>query len=140
MFWFNSAAASFGLALLAWRFQVLGTPDDQLTRSAAGIIAQIGATMLGFVLAALAIVATVVNTRLLRNMLKTGHYKVLLERMFGTVAACGIATLMGLSFVFLPPKLGTLHCYCLMALVLFATLCLYDMSRKFWLVLSHVQS
>lgn len=51
------------------------------------VIAQIAATMMGFLLAALAILASIAGMRLLRNLQRTGHFSVLLSRLF-IAAAC----------------------------------------------------
>lgn len=137
MFWLKALAFSAALTLAARYFCVLGSPDAERVREVSALAAQIFATMLGFVLAALAIVATVVNTRLLRNMLKTGHYLVLMQRMFGTVAICGIATLVSLGLVLLPST--SADCiYVVLGVVVLSTISLVDMSRKFWMVLANV--
>jgi uncharacterized membrane protein len=126
-------AASYG----AWHYDILKELHDSDLRSAAGIIAQIGATMLGFVLAALSILATIANTRLLRNMQRTGHYRILLQRMFGAFVAFGIVTLAGLLMVF-TPKLQPIFSYILLGLIMLAAILLVDVSRKFWIVLHHI--
>lgn len=47
-----------------------------------GTLAQISATMLGFMMAVLAILASISNTRLIRNMQRSGHYHVMLKMIF----------------------------------------------------------
>lgn len=49
--------------------------------SLASAVASIAGTMLGFLLAALAVLASIAGSRLLRNMQRTGHYQVLLHRL-----------------------------------------------------------
>jgi hypothetical protein len=66
----------------------VGVPNIEVgdLRQIASTVAQIAATMMGFLLAALAILASIANMRLLRNMQRTGHYQVLLGRMLITAA------------------------------------------------------
>jgi hypothetical protein len=110
-------------------------PED--VRSGTGVIAQIASTLLGFVLAALAILATVLNTRLLRNMQRTGHYQVLLRRMFYCVLTFGVITVAGLIVLFIP-TLQVKHAYVMMFLSVFAFQSLVDVCQKFWIVLSRL--
>jgi hypothetical protein len=110
---------------------------DSDIRSAAGIVAQIGATMLGLVLAALAVLASIANSRLVKNMRKTGHYQVLLRRMFVALIAFGTSTIAGAVVIFLP-VIKAEHAYLLIGIEVFAALLLADISRKFWLVLHHL--
>lgn len=137
LFWSKCAIASSIAALIAWYCGILQQLSPADLRTAAGVISQIGSTMLGFVLASLAILATLVNTRLVRNMQRTGHYRVLLRRMFGSVSAFGLLTLAGLIFLFLP----TVHIpyvYPFIALIIFSVLLLLDVLLKFWTVLHHL--
>lgn len=50
-------------------------------RSISGTVAQVAATMMGFLFAALAILASIANMRLLRNLQRSGGYHVLLARI-----------------------------------------------------------
>lgn len=138
LFWSKCAAASGIAALIAWYCGMLQLLAPADLRSAAGVIAQIGATMLGFVLASLSILATLANTRLVRNMQRTGHYRVLLRRMFGSVTAFGLITLAGLIFIFLP-SVHFPYAYLFIALIVFSVLLLIDVLLKFWTVLHHLQ-
>jgi Na+/H+-translocating membrane pyrophosphatase len=61
----------------------------------ASTVAQISATMLGFLIAALAVLASIAGMRLLRNMQRTGHYQNLLARLL--ICAAAFALLLGLS-------------------------------------------
>lgn len=72
-----------GAAVGYWAGQQFGAPDWSSDRlpNAFGVVAQIAATMMGFLLAALAILASIAGMRLLRNMQRTGHYAILLSRM-----------------------------------------------------------
>lgn len=136
-FWSSWAVVSFAVAWVAWRNGWMDTLAVTELRSAAGIVAQIAATMLGFVLAAMAILATIVNTKLVRNMLRTGHYHVLLKRMLGAVSAFGLLSIVGLITLFIP-TLTINYAYVLLGLVLWSMVLLLDVTRKFWTVLSHL--
>lgn len=138
LFWSKCAVVSIIVTLIAWYFGALHDLSQNDLRSAAGIVAQIGCTMLGFVLAAVAILTTVANTRLVRNMQRTGHFKVLITRMFGSVASFGVATLAGIMFLFLP-QAKSVYAYPLIALIFFSSLLLLDVLQKFWTVLHHLQ-
>lgn len=88
------SAINFRFALLVLVIGVLGglgvhklnPPLIQTAdlRQIASTAAQIAATMMGFLLAALAILASIANMRLLKNMQRTGHFQVLLGRMIIT--------------------------------------------------------
>lgn len=73
-------------ALAGWQFHGTFPPeaavlDTGSLTTIAATLAAIGATMMGFLLAALAVLASIAGTRLLRNMQRTGHYQVLLSRL-----------------------------------------------------------
>lgn len=70
-----------------WAGDKFGPPNWETLPNVLGIVAQIAATMMGFLIAALAILASIAGTRLLRNLQRTGHYAILLSRLFIS-AAC----------------------------------------------------
>lgn len=122
------------VGVFVWRNQLLNLSTDD-ARTFLGLLAQISATMLGFLLAALAILASIAGHRLLRNMQRTGHYQVLLKRFFVNTVAFGMAT-----FVALLAYLSNtyIHQATLGASIvfLFSALLLVDVGWRFWLVLS----
>jgi uncharacterized membrane protein YozB (DUF420 family) len=73
-----------GIVVGYWAAQQFGPVDFGAERviNLFAVVAQIAATMMGFLLAALAILASIAGMRLLRNMQRTGHYTVLLTRLF----------------------------------------------------------
>jgi hypothetical protein len=137
LFWSKCVAVAGAVSYAGFHWCVFHGLADADLRTASGVVAQIGATMLGFILAALAILATVVNTKLVRNMQRTGHYQLLLRRMFVCVLAFGFVTLAGIAVLFVP-KVETTYAYLLAAVGLFALTLLADVSRKFWIVLHHL--
>lgn len=137
LFWSKCLAVAAALTGAAFFYGILDALADQDLRTGAGVLAQIGATMLGFVLASLSILATIAHTKLLRNMQRTGHYAVLLRRMFGSVVAFGVLTVVAVVVLFLP-AICPLYGYLLFLLAAFSVLTLLDVSRKFWTVLHHL--
>lgn len=136
-FWSKRVFASIILSATIWHFDVISDLSSADAKAAAGVVAQISVTMLGFVLAALAILMSIGNSRLVRNMKKTGHYKVLTKRMFGSLAAFGALAIFGLMLL-LSPFLSSAYIYPLIVLLLISIFVLYDVARKFWTVLNHL--
>lgn len=58
--------------------------EPQQLYSAAGVIAGVCATLLGFLIAAIALITALMTNTLISNMKKTGHYKVLMSDTFMT--------------------------------------------------------
>jgi hypothetical protein len=104
----------------------------------AGTLAQIGTTMLGFMLAALAVVASISHTHLVSMMHKTGHYKDLISRMFTGCVAFLACTLLSMVILFgydPNPAMRAL----LVGLHAAALWTVLDVGHKFWLVLSNLK-
>jgi membrane associated rhomboid family serine protease len=128
-------AAAFG----AWFTELAPKFDSAADRIAfASAIASIAITMLGFMLAALAVLASISHTHLVNMMRKTGHYSDLLFTLFVGAALfllCGISGYLIL-FGLLPSAkawaaLAGMHVGALFALI--------DLGRKLWLVLKHLR-
>lgn len=68
--------------------------------SAISVLAQVASTMLGFMMAVLAILASITNTRLVRNMQRTGHFHQMLISIFmdSIAFACLTATTLLIAF------------------------------------------
>lgn len=107
------------------------------TLAMAGTVASVSSTMLGFNLAAMAVLASISNTHLVKMMHKTGHYQDLLRTLlvgclfFLACATCGFALLFGAPHHALL-MIGTL------ALHVGALVSLLDIGRKFYLVLKNL--
>lgn len=126
---------------LIWKYGLL-TPviiqnGGNDARTLLGLLAQISVTMLGFLLAALAILASISGHRLIRNMQKTGHYKVLLNRFFANVVAYGVAASIALIAYVTKTSLSTATLLAVLS-ILYASLLLVDLGWRFWLVLTHL--
>lgn len=132
-----SFAFALAIGWLAHYFQiftVLGEPD---ARAASAIFAQISATMLGFLIAALSILASISGHRLLRNMQKTGHYRVLLKGFFVNSTAYAVAMLASFVPLIFKPLFPFAPLVSLVTFT-FATVLLVDIGRKLWLVLHNL--
>ena len=66
----------------AWQEWTLGIPDRASVVALAAALASVATTFIGFILAALAVVASVAHTSLVQRMRTTGHYDDLLRTMF----------------------------------------------------------
>lgn len=77
-----SVAAAGGV--WRWHPQTMSVGDYGALLST---VASVSATLLGFLIAALAILSALVNRRLVMNMQRTGHYQQLTEELFISAAA-----------------------------------------------------
>lgn len=107
-------------------------------RSAAGVVAQISATMLGFMIAALSILATITHTVLLQNMQKTGHFLVLLRRMYLAAVSYGITMLAAMAGV-ISSEIAGWAVWLVTFLVTWSSALLVDFGYRFWMVLTHLR-
>ncbi|MFD0705982.1 hypothetical protein [Photorhabdus akhurstii] len=73
---------AFTLTITTWYKGWFIGLDDATIRSAATVAAQVSATLLGFLITGLSILASVSGNRLLKKMQASGHYCVLLEKIF----------------------------------------------------------
>ena len=93
--------------------------------------------MLGFMLAALAVVASITDTDLLKRMRGTGHYDALLQNLFAGAflfLICAVLSLLILLDVSLPAWVMS----CLFGLHIAALIVLLIVGWQFWLTLSNV--
>ena len=103
-----------------------------------GTVASISTTMLGFLLAVMAVLASISHTHLLTVMREHGHYRDILDTVltaflfFLLCAVCGIALLFGY------PLLNWFGCLLVGAHVS-AFVSLLDVGRKLWLVLRNLK-
>lgn len=123
--------------LVAYKGWIVALPEPEV-RSAVGIGAQIAATMLGFLIAALSILASISGHRLLRNMQRTGHYQTLLRRLFWNSAAYGVAMVVAVAAVVMKGELFNSLALVTLGCFTFATMLLTDIAWRFWLVLSNL--
>lgn len=109
-------------------------PTDRV--SIAGVFAQIDVTMLGFMLAALAVVASISGSELVKTMQKTGHYKDMVVAMFASAglflgaAAVACVVMLGCSSSWVLPAAVGLHAAALVTLL--------RVGWMLWLVLTNL--
>ena len=122
-----------------WFWDVYPSFKEEATLSAfGGSVASISSTMLGFLLAALAVLASISHTHLLKVMREQGYYRDLLDTMligfllFLLCAISGFGLLFGMQ---LSPKVGV----SLIGLHTAAVVSLLDIGRKLWLVLRNLR-
>lgn len=137
MFWLKALLFGCALSLAAWHYGAFANLQPADVRASLAVVSQIAATMLGFVLAALAILSTIAGSKLLRNMQKTGHYRVLLERMLSVTAAFGVLMTVSLVCIFVP-IIPPATPYPVLALTAACFVGLADICQKLWRVLSNL--
>lgn len=103
-----------------------------------GSVASISVTMLGFMLAALAVLASINHTKLVAGMRKTGHYTELLVRLFAGCTFFLFCALSGFAVMFGVPVSGMVFPV-IAGLHVAALLALLDIGSKFWLVLRNLE-
>jgi heme A synthase len=136
--WYSIILAGVGSVLLACFDPLDGLSDSDL-RSAASMMAQISATLAGFLLTVLAVLATIVHTRLLRNMQKTGHFRFLLRCIFVNAGVFGVVVAIGMITVLWNHP----RTYMVLILAFFALLGLFllvGVFRKLWVVFSYLHT
>lgn len=132
-----SLLIAIGICVLAYKTNFFADLGEQESRSASGIFSQIAATMLGFLIAAISIIASISSNRFMRTLKTTGHYNNLLKSLFfcsGSYALTMVVSLAALmtKLCFPWPPLVALGFFA------FATLLLADVGKKLWLVLGNL--
>lgn len=102
-------------------------------RDLSATVAQISATMAGFVLAALALLLSLSDRELIRRMGVSGHLHVLIIRMYLSMVLCLTLTVGGVAFIVIP-GLGTAHLYLAAAACVPVALSLLDVLWKLVMV------
>lgn len=133
------SALGAGAGYAAWHWSTYPSFVDVAAAGAfGGTIASISTTMLGFLLAALAVLASISHTHLLGVMREQGHYRDLLNTMlvgFIFFLLCAIEGFSVLFCVSLTPWLGS----ALVGTHVAAFVSLLDIGRKLWLVLRNLR-
>ncbi len=125
-------------AVASKHWHVYPTFDASALLSFGGSIASTSSTMLGFMLAALAVLASINHTHLVKMMRDSGHYRDLLLTMMTGCAFFTACALAGYLLLF-----GMPACPWLLPIVVGlhvgAAISLFDVGRKMWLVLSNLR-
>ncbi len=136
---FSPIIVFFPTMWVLWHYKLLSSVSESAASasSIAGTYTQVGASMLGFMLAAMAILATISDTHLVKLMKVQGHYSDLLKTLFIGCVIYLTMTIMGVILLF-SPSLWYLMKYILVATSISSLLSLSDLGHKFWLVLSNL--
>jgi len=122
VFWSRQVLLPILIAGTVGYTDLLDSLAAQEIKSAIGVIVPTAVTMLGFVLASLAVLATIAQTKLVRNMSKTGHYGLLLNRMFSCLIVFGLVAVLGMALLLVPTISKTAVLLVIALTVLAATL------------------
>lgn len=102
-------------------------------RTLAGTVAQIAATMAGFILAALALLLSLSERELIKRMSVSGHLHVLLLRMKLSMLLCLALTVGGVAYIVIP-ELGIQHLYLAASVLVSVALSILDVLWKLVMV------
>lgn len=102
-----------------------------------GTVASVGSTMLGFMLATLAVLASINHTHLVAMMKQNGHYDDLLLTVFVGALTFLLCAVTGFALIFGAPA-SALLTSAIVGLHIAAVVSLMDVGRKFWLVLANL--
>lgn len=116
----------------AWHWGVYPDPGDLV--SFGGAVSSVSVTMLGFMLAALAVLASINHTHLVGIMRKTGHFRDLLITLFTGCFVFLLCAIIGIGLLFGLPAYPWLMSV-LVGIHVGGLVSLMDIGRKFWLVL-----
>lgn len=147
MFLFRLVAIAIAVASVFVLARVDMPVQEADLRNAVNVLAGASATLLGFLVSAGALLYAVANTRLARNLQRTGHFQGLLRDLFTDAGAFLIALLVGLVCLFLPMSsvgertLTKLEAgvYALVFTNALAYLLLVPVGWKMWLLLSSLR-
>ncbi|ENF7218587.1 MULTISPECIES: hypothetical protein [Serratia] len=93
-------------------------------------ISSVFATLLGFIITAITLLASLLDKPLLRNMQKTGHYKRLMTDAFDTCLVLLVLVLCCLIGLMLTVKQQEILVAGLIALVIMSILCLFQTGKR----------
>ncbi|WP_047552184.1 hypothetical protein [Methylotenera sp. G11] len=128
-------------AIIAWLlWSHIDVYSVDALHNAATAFAGVTATMLGFMIAALSILAAVANQKLLRNMQKTGHYKKLLHELYHASAAYAAGMIASLTSIFLTSPYLSWGITVTIFAVAYSTAMIISVGHKFWVVLTNLHS
>ncbi|NUZ07660.1 hypothetical protein [Piscinibacter koreensis] len=125
-------------AVCRWGGVTVTVAEPGALLTVGGTVASVSATMLGFLLAALAVLASINHTHLVRMMRQTGHYKDLLHTVFASCATFLLCLLLGFTLA-LGFEIPGWTRGAIVPAHLAALASLVDVGRKFWLVLCNLR-
>lgn len=104
-----------------------------------GTIASIATTMLGFLLASLAVLVSIDNTNLIKQMKESGHHKDLVFTIFFGCFLEFVCLLIGFCFFFFSIYWQQIF-YILLGFEVATLFSFIGIGHKFWLVLSNLKT
>jgi hypothetical protein len=139
------AGISAGTAFFKW--PTLTLLSDY--RALGTTLSAVAATLLGFLIAALALLASVSQHWFVRNLQRTPHFTGILKDLYWSCAVFLLALVVGVFALLAPAPLANggvmprspLHIVscCLLAVTTTALLTLWPVGRKFWLILINLK-
>lgn len=128
-----------GAALASWHWKTYPSfVDASSVASFGGTVASISTTMLGFLLAALAVLASISHTHLLKVMREQGYYRDLLDTMLVDFLLFLLCAVLGISLLFGFPLTPYAACVAV-GFHAAAFVSLMDVGRKLWFVLRNLK-
>ena len=79
----------------------LGMKSGEQVSNIAGTFAAVSGTLMGFLVAALSILTSLIHRRLIENMRKTGHWDYLLRRIYKAASAFLVVLVLSLMVLFI---------------------------------------
>ena len=136
-------------AFLLWKFPLPEGLDAAVVRNAASVVASIDATLLGFLVSSAALLYAVANTRLVRNLQRTGHFTAVVRDLFIDSAAFLVCLLVAMVCLVLPDKAQgdggaeiqylRMGVHVLMFCNAIAFLLLLPLAKQFWVLLTNLE-
>lgn len=112
--------------------------SDERMRAAAGALGNTSGTMLGFLVTATAIVTALTGRRLVKNMVKTGHYTNLVDGTFGACVLLLVTTIMSRVAIFMSNNQLDAWLGAMIFLSSLATIYLLEAGYRFAKIVKHV--
>jgi len=121
-------AVGIGIAVVYW-FKLPHMPESAVSNLMT-TLSSVFATLLGFIITAITLLASLLDKPLLKNMQKTGHYKRLMTDAFDTCLVMLILILNCLIGLMLKIKQQELLIVVLIVLVVMSILCLLKTGKR----------
>lgn len=104
LFFFGHVLLAGAVSLLTWYFECVPTMPSTDKATVFSTLAQIAGTMLGFMLATLAILASINDAELVKKMRVSGHYDDLSQTIFSGCFLFLTSTVISVWFLFVDGK------------------------------------
>lgn len=140
LFWSKHAFAATAVVAGGYGVGLWPAVTNEKVVSAASLMAQIGATMMGFVMAMIAIMATFGAFRFGRNLQRTGRFSILLRLMTLTAISFLLVTIVGSGVSVWDGSIHPAWITCLFWLILWSGFLLLDAMHKLFRVIELLQT